>query len=325
MVADNQTGTLTASTVNICEGFPYLTKEIQQQLNEDFFPVLNKFFIAINVVLSPITTCMNALILISIWKTVSLHSPSHTLLANLALSDLGIGLFVLPSFIVSKSFQISKNLDAVCFVGSLAESLFFVIAGVSFFTLTCIAVNQFLVLYFHLRYNSLINMKETKITLAFVWILNIGLGVLRFKGHSINMFCSVAIVVVATCLLVTSVCYLKILKIIARHRKQINLALKITYQMQDTLSFPKYKRSVNTMLLIWLLYLVCYTPLLCLLLYVGATAERKSSKNIPIVGTCIVTMTMAGSCLNPVVYCLRIAELRCTVIKTAREILRLKP
>lgn len=323
MAADNQTSTV-SSSANICEGFPYLTKEIQQQLNDEFFPVINKVFIAVIAVLSPITICTNALVLISIWKTVSLHSPSNILLANLALSDLGIGLLVQPSFIVSKSFQLTNNSNVVCTAGSIAESLFFVLAGVSFFTLTCIAVNQFLVLHFHLRYNSLFNINQTKMTLAFVWILNIGLGVLRLKaGNSLKVFCGVAIVVLATCLLITSFCYVKILRIIARHRKQINLALKITYQVESGLSFPKYKRSVNTMLLIWLLYLLCNTPLLCLLFYAGASESASNKKNIPIVGTFIVTMTMAESCLNPVAYCLRIAELRCVVIKTAKEMLRL--
>ena len=35
----------------------------------------------------------------SIWRTASLHSPSHIFLFGLALSDFGVGLFIQPTFI----------------------------------------------------------------------------------------------------------------------------------------------------------------------------------------------------------------------------------
>ena len=50
----------------------------------------------LNVALCLTAVVTNSAMLIAIWKTPSLHSPSNILLANLALSDLGVGLIVQP-------------------------------------------------------------------------------------------------------------------------------------------------------------------------------------------------------------------------------------
>lgn len=52
----------------------------------------------INVLLSATALFGNAVILITIWKTSSLHSASYMLLSSLAVSDLFVGLVVQPLF-----------------------------------------------------------------------------------------------------------------------------------------------------------------------------------------------------------------------------------
>ncbi len=68
-----------------------------------FEPELN-FKIAnflINVILSITALFGNSAILLTIWKTSSLHSVANILLASLAISDFAVGLVVQPLFIAN--------------------------------------------------------------------------------------------------------------------------------------------------------------------------------------------------------------------------------
>ena len=64
-------------------------------------PFKTAYFInaAVNIPFSIIATLANALVIISIWRSRSLRTPANMLLIGLALSDLGVGLFVQPFFI----------------------------------------------------------------------------------------------------------------------------------------------------------------------------------------------------------------------------------
>ena len=66
-------------------------------------PLKTAFFVnaAVNVPFSIIATLANALVIISIWRSRSLRTPSNMLLIGLAMSDLGVGLSVQPFFIAS--------------------------------------------------------------------------------------------------------------------------------------------------------------------------------------------------------------------------------
>ncbi|KAL9951057.1 hypothetical protein ACROYT_G043650, partial [Oculina patagonica] len=55
-------------------------------------------YAAVNVFLCFIALFGNGAILITLWKTPSLHSPGNILLASLAVSDLAVGLVVQPLF-----------------------------------------------------------------------------------------------------------------------------------------------------------------------------------------------------------------------------------
>lgn len=54
----------------------------------------------INIILSATALFGNAMILVTIWKTSSLHSASYVLLSSLAASDLAVGLVVQPPFAI---------------------------------------------------------------------------------------------------------------------------------------------------------------------------------------------------------------------------------
>lgn len=102
---------------------------------------------------TPIIICTtlfgNSAILITIWKTSSLHSVANILLSSLAVSDLAVGLIVQPLFIASVQCRVYSVFIVYATMGK-----FFSIA--SFFTVTAIGIERLLALQLHLRYHALV-------------------------------------------------------------------------------------------------------------------------------------------------------------------------
>lgn len=118
----------------------------------------------INVLLSATALFGNAVILITIWKTSSLHSASYMLLSSLAVSDLFVGLVVQPLFAL---FLLFNNFDPV----PLHISAVF-LTLVSLMNVTAIAIDRFLALRLHLRYNALVTTSRVKLILICIWLFS---------------------------------------------------------------------------------------------------------------------------------------------------------
>ena len=90
----------------------------------------------------------NSAILLTIWKTCSLHSTANMLLTSLAVCDLAVGLLIQPLF----EAVIQKRITTIILVFNI---LMYVFCCASFFTITTITIDRLLVL-------------QSKITLFFM-------------------------------------------------------------------------------------------------------------------------------------------------------------
>ena len=83
---------------------------LQRHLEENAFRAITIFLV--HMVLCPVVLLGNAAILLTIWKTPSLHTPAYMLLANLAVSDFATGLLLQPfviTIVLSASFGVSPS------------------------------------------------------------------------------------------------------------------------------------------------------------------------------------------------------------------------
>lgn len=98
----------------------------------------------------------NAVILLSIWRTKSLHSPSNTLLFALSLTDLLVGTVTQPLYIITRVYFLVTGKDGPLALMSAFDVISGSLSGVSFITATLISVDRYLVLLLHLRYRCLV-------------------------------------------------------------------------------------------------------------------------------------------------------------------------
>ena len=121
--------------------------------------------VAVNALLCIIALVGIVAILITLWKTPSLHSPGNILLASLALSDLAVGLVVQPLFTSSV-----KKLNITLYSLFVTASVF--LCSVSFFTTTAIGVDRLLTLQLHLRYKAIITPLHVTGIATFIWLFS---------------------------------------------------------------------------------------------------------------------------------------------------------
>ena len=185
----------------------------------------------------------NCSILVTVWRTPSLHSMANILLVSLALSDFAVGLVVQLLYI---TLLLKKDLDSR--FGIVFTILTSCLCLVSFFTTAAIGVDRLLALQLHLRYQTVATSFRVAGLVIFIWVFCafysstvLWLPKLFYKGLPLMGF---------TLLAVNFATYLKIYLIVGRHQVQI-ANLELQRQGHHGNMFWRLKKSaLNTFLVL---------------------------------------------------------------------------
>ena len=251
----------------------------------------------INAILTLTALFGNSLILITIWKTSSLHSASNILLSSLAVLDFAVGLVSHPCIIASISFC------KIAIVDSLAAMLGHILGIASFFTVTAIGVDRLLALQLHLRYEAVVTQFRVKCLVIFIWVFSGVTGSMQMWSSEFfyTMFSPVSI----SFLVVNFLVYLKIYLIVRRHQRQIQQQQQANNN-RSILTVTRLKKSALNTFLVYLLLLCCCLPY-SVYLALGNEFNRSS------VSITTATLVFLNSSLNPLLYCWRDRPIRTAV------------
>ncbi|CAH3164166.1 unnamed protein product, partial [Porites evermanni] len=117
----------------------------------------------LNAFLSYIAVTLNCLTIYALTKVSSLPRPLKTLLLSLAVSDLGVGLMVQPSYIatlVMEMEQKTENNPAHNISDQFLRFTLNLFGFASFLGVTFLSLDRFLAVYLHLRYQELVTHKR---------------------------------------------------------------------------------------------------------------------------------------------------------------------
>ena len=262
-------------------------------------------FRAIAVFLVCIPLCVmtllgNAAILITIFKTPSLHSPAHILLAGLALSDFAFGFIVQPlllSIVLSAGYNHDLPLATFHLMCSSLNCSAIVLCGVSLGTSIAIALDRLLALRLHLRYAVIVTKYRVIVVLTCIWLFQgFFIPMYFWQVETFGRFIAIKICVV---IVVNFAIYLNIHLIVRHH--QIRIQYQHPEQLANIFSLKRLKNSALNTFLVFIFLLVCSLPFL----YVYFN-DRVS---ITIHYIAIATIFLNTS-FNPFVYSWRLREIR---------------
>ena len=258
--------------------------------------------IALNAPLMLISIIGNTLVLAAILGTPSLRSPSTVFLCSLAVSDLLVGLVIQPVYIANELTNDSLH--------QVMYTMAFCACGVSVCTMTAISVDRFLALHYHIRYPNLMTTHCAMCISATPWIIVFLSSLLSL--WNMNALHFAAAISIAICLLCSSVCYIRIYRIVRQHQLQIH----VQQQAVDSLNIQRSKRSAINTFIYHIVMILCYTPLIISMIMLGIP-HISVTKALNLAET----VAFLNSAINPFLYWWRLRELRTAVVKTARQML----
>ena len=245
--------------------------------------------------------------LAAILRTPSLRSPSTVLLCSLAISDLLVGLVVQPVYITDRLTENSSLYQAL-------RILAFTSCGVSLLTMTAISVDRFLALHYHMRYPNLMTSHRAAYTSVTRWFFSFLLSLFTFWKTNVYHFA--AAVSIDICLFLSTVCYIRIYRIVRHHQLQIHVQQQAvqTLNAENTQNMLRSSKSAKNTFIYHVVMILCYTPLFIeMLIHFTSPYEERNA------WTLADTVAFMSSSINPFLYCWHLHELRTAVVKTAKQ------
>ena len=268
---------------------------------------------AVNIPLALTTTVGNTLVLLAVWKTPALRSPSMFLLCGLALSDLGVGAIVQPLFIANDLLVLYSQAQRLKYVFLSVYNMFgFLLCGISLSTITAISVDRLIAVQKSLQYSSFVTITRVKWLLVAIWTSCMVLASAHFWQQMIQL-AGMAILVCA-CLCISAYSHVKIYKTVRRHQNAIQIQLQaVETNSGNVNSMSSLKRSALNAFLFFLVLVICYSPY-----FVVYVVTSVNPINVILSRSLASTIVFINSSLNPLLYCWRLSEIREVVRQTCR-------
>ena len=274
-------------------------------------------FCVFNAYLSYTATMLNIVAIYAIRKTSSLSKNLKTLLLSLAISDLGVGLLVQPMFVAyvmdSKQNNETNESYNTIHIACLIPANFFIYT--SLFSVTALCADRFLAIHLHLRYQELVTYKRLATVVVSIWVISAFISLIRFLLPKNIMYVSFAVIQSACTITATSLS-VKLYLTIRRHINQIQVPQVAQNDQEE--SVQRKGKSAMVSLYVYLVFIVCYLPNICVLITIASNSEPRIDVNHLHFYT--VTLSFLNSTLNPLIYCWKMKRIQHTIVATLRNL-----
>ena len=270
-----------------------------------------------NAYLSYTATMLNIVAIYAIRKTLSLPKNLKTLLLSLAVSDLGVGLLAQPMYIAyvmdSKQHNETNETYNVIYIAFLIPTNFFLHA--SKFIVTALCAERFLAIYLHLRYQELVTNKRVAAVVVSIWVTSALISLIRLFIPKNIMYVSFVIIISACIITATSLS----VKLYLTLRHHINkFQVQQVAQNDQVERVQRKKKSAMASLYMYLVFIVCYLPDICVLIIMASISEP--TIDLKYLQFYTLTLVFLNSTLNPLIYCWKMKRIQHTIVGTLRHI-----
>ena len=271
----------------------------------------------LNSFLSFTSIMLNIVTIHAIRKTSSLPNTLRTLLLNLAVSDLGVGLCVQP-FYTSLLVKWSQHSIPNCTTYKVYELNAILLLAASFFSVVGVGVDRFLAVHLHLRYQELVTHKRVLAVTISIWGLSavVSLTSLLVSPVTRALFLGTTVIVG---FLLTMVVYIKIYVTVRRHKnhKQALQVRQVT-QTDEATNFASIIKTSVSVFYVYLVFLFCYLPYFISLAAIKIVGPSDQLNRLLFFS---FTLLFLNSSLNPVIYCWKMKQIRQAIIKILRNLI----
>lgn len=260
--------------------------------------------ITIDIIPALITVIANGILIITIIKTRTLHTPSNVIVGALCVTDFLVGTVTQPLFLTLLSYILTGQ-DLTSFAPVLWYSVK-ILASISFTYMFHINVDRYLAICRPLRYRQLATCRRYLYLVTTTFII---VAVIPSFGATIYFMLSTFAIVAM--LPVMGYCYCRIFLAIRRQSRVITIeAISVVGQQ---VNHRKHRSTYHafTLLITCGCFFVCYVPILAVYITNNHKLDICNfSRRKLIFFFWAEFLVLLNSFLNPIVYCFRLKAVR---------------
>ncbi|XP_078377069.1 adenosine receptor A2a-like [Oculina patagonica] len=281
---------------------------------------LHSWYIAncvLNALLAITAIVFNGVTIQALRRTSSVPKPLKTLLLNLAVSDLGVGLLVEPLYF-GMLVSWARGNDLTGFTCTTHLIISYLFAVPSFLGVMSLSVDRFLAIHLPLRYIELVTHKRVVAVVISIWVFSLSLSLFRWLGSRNVTYAFIAIIVIVSFAL-SAVLYCKIYLAVRRHRNHINaLQVQQVAESDEMTNFARLRNSALDTFYVYHVFVLCYLPHICARSFLVVKISALST-GVKAFSICAATLLLLNLSLNPVIYCWKIRHIRQAIMDILRR------
>ena len=270
-----------------------------------------------NAYLSYTATMLNIVAIYAIRKTLSLPKNFKTLLLSLAVSDLGVGLLAQPmhvaNIIDSQQNNATNDTNNVIDLAFPIPVNLFIFA--SLFSVTALCADRFLAIYLHHRYQELVTYQRVAAVVVSIWVIGALISLIWFFIPQNIMYVGF-VIITSACIVTATSMSVKLYLTLRRHINEIHVPQ--VAQNDQGESVQRKRRSAMASLYVYLVFIVCYLPNICVLIITANISEP--TIDLQHLHFYTLTLLFVNSTLNPLIYCWKMKRILHTIVGTLRNL-----
>ena len=272
----------------------------------------------LNAHFSYTATILNIVTIYAIVKTSSLSKNFKTLLLSLAVSDLGVGSLAQPLF-AAHIMDSKQNNETMNKSSNAINILFYTptdtFISASLFSVTALCADRYLAIYLHLRYQELVTHKDVTIAATSIWVFSALTSLLSF-WISTNIMVAYYAIRNFSCIITATSLSVKLKQTLRHHITQIQIPQEAQNHLVE--SVQRNRKSAMASLYVYLVFIVCYLPSICVLITIATISEPRN--DLQHLNSYTLTLVFLNSTLNPLIYCWKLKQIRKTVTGKLRDV-----
>ena len=267
--------------------------------------------IIMSIIASPLTTVLNALVIIAVKTKPRLKTKSNSMLGCLAVTDGLMGMFGFPIFIAARISTLQADTSSeFCTVTDLSRNVVRILGGATVLHLVLINIERYIALKYSFHHLTLVT-NDRVLSFSFLaWITTLVLTI-PIAITDDKIYLTVNNSILTFCMLVIFYCQLVVYWETRRHEKHI-AAQQVSSEAQQ--KFLKEKKAFKVTTIVLFTLIVTYLPIFVIRVLIKNSVIRSKNVAGPVffTGTFVVMM---NSLVNPIIYCVRTRQFRVAFIE----------
>jgi len=261
----------------------------------------------------PIIVC-NLVILMAIWKTSSLRTPSNLLICALASTDCCVGLLQ-PLYVTILCSYIKEimPISTKCILLKINKCLATLFAQMSFLVFTAISIDKLVMLGYSLSYKTTVTNRRVYLVLVLLLVVSVVLTFLNLSH--LESFGVIVVLLDFICITISLLSYVKTYRTVIRHQREIHSQTRAAASELDKnkklLNLGRFKKRTQSMMVLYSAFLLSYFPFLLIVILIGSTGDRWDLTSAML---CAITVVFLNSLLNPLLICWTLRDIRNAVL-----------